>query len=272
MKQIITLLFSVLVLSISAQINIPNASFETWGTTGPPGWTTSVFYPLTQSSDAHTGTSAMKVTGSTNTQFAFHIPVSNAVPLHYTYWAKVHLLGIDDLTGDAKITYSQSVSAGYSVINFSGNVDSSKNSSIWRQVSADLLYDNSPNPSYDSVTLHFYISNSSSPNSYVIVDDLAFDFSTTGISPISHENFIESIYPTPAIHLASIVYTILEQADVSLDVYDLLGNKINSIVSESQANGRYRAEIDLGSYSNGVYLIKLSTMGRSHIQKLVVQH
>ena len=284
-KKIITIALCIFVLSVNAQITIPNASFETWDTGTyfiphvPRGWTAGGTFPdINKVGDAHSGSYAMKVSvaqyftgvGCTGTSSAFSTPTSSISPLYYTYWAKVHLRGNDQFQTNADLTNTGSTTRITYIDYNSSFLDTSKNSSVWRQISFPLLT-SFPGP-YDSVTLGFTISHATDTSSYVIVDDISFSSYPAGISMIKEESTIETFYPNPAQNMESIVYTISQPTDVALYIYDLLGNKLSTLLDEKQTDGRYKAEIDLNSYPNGVYLINLTTMGRSHIQKLIVQH
>ena len=125
---------------------------------------------------------------------------------------------------------------------------------------------------YDSVTLSFYFPTELDTSSYVIVDDLAFSQNPAGIDNISAESTIENIYPNPAKDMATVVYSVNDIADVKLEVYDLLGTKISSMVSEKQTIGKYRAEMETDKLPAGIYVVNLTVNGQSHVQKMVVQH
>ena len=285
MKQIFTLLFSIFFLSSYAQINIPNASFETWDTGTyfiphvPRGWVAGGSFPdVTKVTDAHSGSYAMKVSvaqyftgvGCTGTSSAFSTPTSSTPALHYSYWAKVHLRGNDKFETGADLTNTGSTASKGNIDYATSFLDTNSNTSVWKHIVFPIIT-SSPGP-YDSVTLTFIIGNATDTSSYVIVDDLAFDFGNTGIASIADESIIETVYPNPAQHFGTIIYTLNESSSVHLDIYDLLGNKISTVVDEKQSVGRYKADIDLDSYPNGVYLVNLTSVGKSHIQKLIVQH
>ena len=104
MKNIFTCLFAAFILSATAQ-QIPNAGFESWvaGTFFvaelPSGWTTSAVFPaVIKSTDAHSGSYAMKLrvaaygtgVGADAVSYAFSVPTSTLQPLYYTYWAKIY--------------------------------------------------------------------------------------------------------------------------------------------------------------------------------------
>ena len=284
MKNIFTCLFAAFILSATAQ-QIPNAGFESWvaGTFFvaelPSGWTTSAVFPaVIKSTDAHSGSYAMKLrvaaygtgVGADAVSYAFSVPTSTLQPLYYTYWAKIHLSGSDDFTTHADLTNTGSTllvsSVGY---NYS-YLRAANNSNVWKQLSFPMV--TSGPGAYDSVTLAFAFPTQQDTSSYVIVDDLAFSQNPAGIADISAESTIESVYPNPAQNMATVIYTINDRADVTLDVYDLLGARISSVVSENQTSGKYKAEINTDGMPGGIYLVGLTVDGHAHYQKLNVQH
>ena len=284
MKLLFTCLCVLTIFSATAQ-QIPNASFESWvaGTffvaEFPSGWTSSGLFPaVIKSADTHSGSYAMKLRvaaygtglGADRVGYAYSTPTSTAQPLYYTYWAKIHLSGTDNFMTSADLTNTGStlivsgVNYNYSYLRVADN------SSVWKQVSFPMV--SSGPRAYDSITLSFSFPTQLDTSSYVILDDLAFSQYPAGIADVSAGNAIESIYPNPALGLATVIYTINQSATVTLDVYDLLGNKVSSVINENQSSGKYRAEINTDGLHGGIYLVSLTVNGQAHMQKLSVQH
>jgi len=68
-----------------------------------------------------------------------------------------------------------------------------------------------------------------------------------------------------------ITYWINENADVKLEVFNLLGKKIQVLVNETQNSGKYKysfSATELG-YSTGIYILKLSINDSFDIKKLI---
>ena len=284
MKLIFTYLFAVLIFSATAQ-QIPNAGFETWVagnsfvTELPAGWVASGTFPsVIKSTDAHNGNYAMKLkvapyftgVGADQMSYAFSVPSSTSQPLYYTYWAKIHLSGSDAFVTNAYLTNTGSTLNVTDLDYAHSYLRAANNTDVWKQFSFPM---NTSGPgAYDSITLRFYFPTELDTSSYVIVDDLAFSQNPAGIENITAESTIESVYPNPAQSMATVEYTINDRADVKLEVYDLLGTRVSSVVNENQSSGKYRAELTTESLPVGVYLVNLTINGQSHIQKLIVQH
>jgi len=86
---------------------------------------------------------------------------------------------------------------------------------------------------------------------------------------------LKNIYPNPFTYTTSIFYDVAKAGTVSLEVYNLKGAKVRSLVSESKAVGAWRAgwngNDDNGrTCSSGVYYIKMTTGKTSDIRKIVL--
>lgn len=71
-------------------------------------------------------------------------------------------------------------------------------------------------------------------------------------------NFILSQnYPNPFNPATTIKYQIPKLSHVTLKVYDVLGNEINTIVNQEKPAGNYQVEFDAGKLTSGVYFYQL---------------
>ena len=82
-------------------------------------------------------------------------------------------------------------------------------------------------------------------------------------------------YPNPFNPSTIISYSIPENADVMLSVYDMRGRMIKSLVNKNQAAGRYLVEWnatdDYGSnVGAGVYIYQLRSGNKTFSQKMVL--
>ena len=85
------------------------------------------------------------------------------------------------------------------------------------------------------------------------------------------KNFtLEQNYPNPFNPSTIIKYEISEIGDVSLNVYDILGNEVAEIVNSSQQPGEYQMEFD-GSYlADGIYFYQLKTDSFIQTKKMLL--
>lgn len=66
-------------------------------------------------------------------------------------------------------------------------------------------------------------------------------------------------YPNPFNPVTTIKYEIPEKTNVKLEVFDILGNRIATLVNEEKPAGRYEATFDGVALSSGVYIYKLQS-------------
>lgn len=95
------------------------------------------------------------------------------------------------------------------------------------------------------------------------------NFNQKGNAQINETPALE-IYPNPFSNQTTIAYTMPFTGQVQLDVYDLKGQKVRSLVSKSLENGKYKYILnsDEAKLSAGVYLVKLK-VGETEIIKRI---
>jgi endonuclease/exonuclease/phosphatase family metal-dependent hydrolase len=79
--------------------------------------------------------------------------------------------------------------------------------------------------------------------------------STDNHNPIDFN--LEQNYPNPFNPNTKIKYSVSEQSFVTMNVYDVLGNEVATLVNEYRPTGIYEVEFEATSLSSGVYFYKL---------------
>ena len=83
---------------------------------------------------------------------------------------------------------------------------------------------------------------------------------------ILHQNYPNPFNPVTMIH-----FQIAIACEVELGIYDLLGQKVTTLVNENRHAGHHHVEWDASGYASGVYYYRLSTSaGYVQTRKLVV--
>jgi hypothetical protein len=248
-KTILSLAFIASGLYAVAQL--PNPSFETWSSGQPNGWTTSntqSFIAVTQSNQAHAGSSGAKigtaqvsssvVTGFLAAQFhASSITESDSL----IGWYKGNFVGTGDELAVTIVMYqgSQTMALGLSYFPVS-------QSNYTRFAVGCMTF--IPG-TIDSIAIEFNITNSGGDpdiNSYAIVDDLQMG-SATGIH--EQQNAVNlSVCPNPS----SSFIRFTNPADATLEIYSAEGKLL---MSKSLEKGD--AELDLSGLPGGMLLMVL---------------
>ncbi len=92
-----------------------------------------------------------------------------------------------------------------------------------------------------------------------------------GVSRVSKSIFNFNAYPNPYVDNTLVVFELNDDAKVSLEVYDLVGKKINTIVENQdlrKGKHQYNFNEDL-QVTNGVYLLKLNVDGQSSVLRVM---
>ncbi|MBL0331052.1 MAG: T9SS type A sorting domain-containing protein [Bacteroidetes bacterium] len=95
--------------------------------------------------------------------------------------------------------------------------------------------------------------------------------STVGITnpEMAAENKF-SVFPNPSKGTATIEYTIENDSDVQLEIYNVLGVKISSLVNSTKKSGTYKYTTSNLNLSSGIYFISLRANNKIGTQRLII--
>jgi hypothetical protein len=111
-----------------------------------------------------------------------------------------------------------------------------------------------------------------------IADSTVVYIDTTGIST-SINNLAKTVnpntltvYPNPSNGITTIEYVLNMDANVSLNVYNVLGVKVLETVNDDQSGGTYKYTINArkSNLNPGIYFITLVIDGKANTQRLVI--
>lgn len=89
-------------------------------------------------------------------------------------------------------------------------------------------------------------------------------------SDIPEEVTLAQNYPNPFNPSTTIVYTVPEEMPVRLEVFDILGRRLTTLVDAPMNPGRYQVAFDMTRYASGVYLYRLTTPDGSLVRKMTL--
>ena len=81
---------------------------------------------------------------------------------------------------------------------------------------------------------------------------------------------LEQNYPNPFNPSTVIRYNLPEESNVSLKVFDVLGNEIETLINKPQTAGSYEINFNASKLSNGIYFYQLTSNGFSKTLKMIV--
>ncbi len=100
---------------------------------------------------------------------------------------------------------------------------------------------------------------------------------TVNILPVGFNEALESVVsftmqPNPAKDLVMISYTLVNAMDVSLEIFDAVGNRVKLMVNNNQLPGKYQVLFDAKAdqLSQGIYIIRLSGANKTFNKQLVL--
>ncbi|HET8866292.1 MAG TPA: alpha-amylase family glycosyl hydrolase, partial [Gracilimonas sp.] len=77
-------------------------------------------------------------------------------------------------------------------------------------------------------------------------------------------------YPNPFNPYTTITYDVAKDSNVKLEVYDLLGRKVQELVNERQEVNSYTVQFDAKNLSSGVYIYRLKAGGKVFTKKMTL--
>ena len=82
--------------------------------------------------------------------------------------------------------------------------------------------------------------------------------------------FLSQNYPNPFNPSTTINFGLDEQSDVLLEIYDILGRKIQTLINENREPGRYQTYFNARTLASGVYFYRLQANNNVFIKKMTL--
>jgi len=113
---------------------------------------------------------------------------------------------------------------------------------------------------------------------YIFVADqysvLILRFTETGIieevGRIPDNFALSQNYPNPFNSSTNINYTLPHQSEVAIDIYDILGRKVQALVNKEQQAGSHQAVWNADDFTSGVYFYKLTAGDFAESKKMIL--
>lgn len=254
------------VLSVS-NAQVPNAGFENWTAGVPVSWTTDnaapVVTPITQSSDAHSGTSSMQGTVVSST--IVYPPVAFTgfgISAHYgslTGYYKFSPTGGDSLEIVVVLYKSGSGIA-------SGLFSTGASASSYTQFTLPIVYFSPNVPDSAWITIEIASpSGTTHVGSTFKIDDIAFGPVTDVQEPFSVRPAVFVLsqnYPNPFNPSTMITYQIPTDGMVRLEIYDIMGRTLTTLVNEGKSAGKFTVPFDGSKFTSGIYFYRINVRAR----------
>ncbi len=123
----------------------------------------------------------------------------------------------------------------------------------------------------DVVTADRRLSESRSPRFRVIIEDPDrfvgddTDWTVAGNAPVLSQN-----YPNPFNPITTIRFSLPESAPVRLEVFDMLGRRVSTLIDGTLSSGWHESRFDANTLSSGMYLYRLSVAGQQVTRSMLL--
>jgi PKD repeat protein len=137
-------------------------------------------------------------------------------------------------------------------------------SSQWRQESVNITsssFSGQPN-----VRFKFEYNHDTGNN--IFIDDINLT-GTVGVNEVFEQSLEMNLYPNPAQSQATIEFTLSDRMEVKIDVIDMLGKTVNTVVPGMLESGEYQFELP-AALAPGVYNVRLTAGGYPVTRKVVI--
>lgn len=267
----------IFMAAIFINAQVPNSGFENWTNGNPDGWVTDNLtggtLNVTQSGDAHSGSSSAKL----------QVVNYYGVPYPAELWTFSNTSPSSipqTLTGYYKYVPSSNntgLAVGIELYKNGSDIgagaDTLKPTSSYTQFSLPIYYVNSEIP--DSIYIYIDLVDSTisgATGSYANFDDLSFG-KTTGInnkfnSPITFQ--LKQNYPNPFNPTTTIEYQIPKQSHVVLEIYNVLGDRVKTLVNKEESAGNYKINFNASNLPSGVYFYRIEAGNFNQSKKLIL--
>jgi len=81
---------------------------------------------------------------------------------------------------------------------------------------------------------------------------------------------LEQNYPNPFNPATRIIYSVPKQAQVTIKVYNYLGQELATLVNETKNEGQYSLTWDASGYASGVYFYRMTSGGQTIEKKMMM--
>jgi len=107
-------------------------------------------------------------------------------------------------------------------------------------------------------------------NTRWLYDSMTFTVLSNDDEIIANNFTLEQNYPNPFNPSTTINYTLAERSEVTLKVYDVLGNEVASIVNTTQEAGKHDVKFDASRLSSGLYIYTLNAGNFTSSRKMML--
>ena len=76
--------------------------------------------------------------------------------------------------------------------------------------------------------------------------------------------------PNPAVDITAFEFTVPSTSDVTIEVYDMNGQLVNTLVNDNFYAGKHTVDLNVSNFANGTYIVTLTTSAVVLSRKMTV--
>ena len=104
-----------------------------------------------------------------------------------------------------------------------------------------------------------------------VVDSVTIDVSTINTIEVLNIQNID-LFPNPSKGQTTLTYDLTKSGEVLIEVYNLLGQQVSTLVNERQTSGKYQYQLkETLEQGKGVYFVRLKIDNQIVTKKVIVQ-
>jgi len=114
--------------------------------------------------------------------------------------------------------------------------------------------------------------NNTAPNGFYYIGAIEMTKTDTTLSNKSFGiNGLVNIYPNPSSEYVNISLSLKAAARVQINVYDITGKKVKTILNEEKSAGNFVQTWNRSNVASGLYILEIDADGRKHNSKLILK-
>jgi PKD repeat protein len=117
---------------------------------------------------------------------------------------------------------------------------------------------------------HNFRSNTSSPEYHALIPQSSIQSKSKKGSGAFHSQEYIVNYPNPFVSSTTIQYELTDDADVIIEIYDMLGHRISQIITEKESAGIHTQLLSADKFDSGFYWIKMVVGEETFAKKITV--
>ena len=258
--------------------DIPNAGFENWTGGVPDDWMPNNTDAVTQSNDAHGGGYSVQLQILENITGLYGGKIdAGSDGMGFDYFQRpTHLTGyykLEAQIGDHLWVDVWLYKDGGTTLVGHGQETIAQPTIGWTEFSATIFYILPDNPDRCKIQLFIGLGGTQEDSGKVWVDDVHFQFPNaveeiTSDIPVQFE--LMQNFPNPCNPNTNIQFALPERSFVKLDVFNSLGEKIKTLISEEFDAGTYNYDWNANGLPSGVYFYTLNAGNFVDTKKIVL--